>query len=238
MRKIYEDGTRSLSIDNPNLINFPHCRMDLLFWHNISNKGEDKDMILENTTHKQFETVYNGHSLFHYFAKNVEVIEMIHDMFKDGVENGTISEDDTMPLTLLHPDPDGFTALDIACKEKRPKTFELMIDLLEPFNKFCLSKMLLSVFPHMIDESSDMIVKFFSSAVYQPTLMQEPIVLPWPEDFDEFKFASNTSLITPEVLMEELSKHMKLPEAPPKEDEVSEDVKNKNRKELRKNIRP
>jgi len=34
-RKIYEDGTRSLSIDHPSLLNFPISRMDILFWNNI-----------------------------------------------------------------------------------------------------------------------------------------------------------------------------------------------------------
>ena len=48
-RKIYEDGTRSLSLDNPNLMNFAQSRMDLLFWKNISELGEDKDMIAMNT---------------------------------------------------------------------------------------------------------------------------------------------------------------------------------------------
>ena len=71
-----------------------------------------------------------------------------------------------MPLTLLHPDADGNTALDIAIKAKRPKSFELMIDLIEPFDTFCLSKMILSVLPNMINEGSDGVVKFFNSAVY------------------------------------------------------------------------
>ena len=44
-RKIFEDGTRSLSIDYANLINFPLCRLDLLYWHNIIQLGERSDMI-------------------------------------------------------------------------------------------------------------------------------------------------------------------------------------------------
>ena len=140
--------------------------MDLLFWKNIESKGPTPERLRDNTNWKQFETVYDGYSLFHYFAVNVDIIEMIHETYKDGIENEKIPETDTMPLTLLHPDPDGKTALDIACELKRPKSFELMIDLIEPFNKFCLSKMLLSVFPHMIQLGSDMVVKFFHSAVY------------------------------------------------------------------------
>ena len=71
-----------------------------------------------------------------------------------------------MPLVMLHPDENGLTALDKAINCERPKSFELMIDLLEPFNNFSLSKMLLQSFPHMVMQGSDMIVKFFSSGVY------------------------------------------------------------------------
>jgi hypothetical protein len=52
-----------------------------------------------------------------------------------------------MPLVLLQPDIDGKTALDIAIEKERPKSFELMIDLLETFDEFCLSKMMLKSFP-------------------------------------------------------------------------------------------
>jgi len=118
--------------------------MDLLFWENIVRSGENTDTIKENTILSQFQTIYDGYSLFHYFAKNVDVIEMIHDKYLDYKENGMIThEEENMPLAMLQPDENGNTALDTAIKQERPKSFELMIDLLEPFNSFCLSKMLL-----------------------------------------------------------------------------------------------
>jgi len=76
-----------------------------------------------------------------------------------------------MPLTLLHPDKNGKTALDLAIELERPKSFELMVDMLEPLNNYCLSKMMLDSFPHMITQGSDMIVKYFGSAMYQPALL-------------------------------------------------------------------
>jgi hypothetical protein len=82
-------------------------------------------------------------------------------------ENGQITNtEENMPLVMLHPDENGETALDLAIRLERPRSFELMIDLLEPFDNFSLSKMLLNSFPHMISESSDLIVKFFSSGMY------------------------------------------------------------------------
>lgn len=71
-----------------------------------------------------------------------------------------------MPLVILHPDINGRTALDLAISSERPKSFELMINLLESFDDFCLSKMMLKSYPHMIRQGTDMIVKFFNSAIY------------------------------------------------------------------------
>ena len=54
-----------------------------------------------------------------------------------------------MPLVSLYPDPNEQTALDIAL-DKNPRCFELLINLLEPFDNFCISKMMLKSFPSMI----------------------------------------------------------------------------------------
>ena len=150
-RKIYEDGSRALSIDRANILNFPLSRMDILFWMNIVELGRDADVIAENTTLAQFAKVYNGYSLFHYFSSNVSVIEMIHARYKQAYEDGVLKDEEKyMPLVLLHPDNDGKTALDAAIEAERPKSFELMIDLLETFDNVCLSKMMLQSFPQMI----------------------------------------------------------------------------------------
>lgn len=59
-RLIYWDGTRTLSIDKPNIINFPCNRIDILFWKDISKFDDDVVLIEENTTLAQFNTVYEG----------------------------------------------------------------------------------------------------------------------------------------------------------------------------------
>ena len=80
-RKIYKDGTRSLSIDHPSLLNYPISRMDILFWHNVVQLGSDVKIIQQNITLSSLNIVYDGHSLFHYFAEDVDFMEMIDDKF-------------------------------------------------------------------------------------------------------------------------------------------------------------
>ena len=55
-----------------------------------------------------------------------------------------------IPLVLLNPDYNGKTALELAVELHRPKTFELMLNLLAQFDEFCFSKMMLTVMPKML----------------------------------------------------------------------------------------
>jgi len=75
------------------------------------------------------------------------------------------------PLTLLHPNPDGHTALDIALNANRPRSLEIMIDLLSDYSEYMLSKMMLSIVPHMIDNANETVLKFYSSNIFKPPLM-------------------------------------------------------------------
>jgi hypothetical protein len=90
-RKIYEDTSRSLSIDIARIINFPLTRMDILYWQNIVQLGEKADDINQNTELVQFNKIFNGYSLFHYFAANVDVIEMVHNKFKNAHEDNLLT---------------------------------------------------------------------------------------------------------------------------------------------------
>ena len=58
-------------------------RYDIVFWMNIKERGERADMIQKNTKLYQYNLVFGEYSLFHYFSGNVDVIEMIHDDFKE-----------------------------------------------------------------------------------------------------------------------------------------------------------
>lgn len=109
-----------------------------------------------------------------------------------------------MPLVLLHPDPQGKTALELALEQLVPKSFECMIDMLEDFPDFCLSKMMLKAFPNMIGSGSTIINKFLDSATYKPPLMVHSLNVPWPSNRTEMVFPSPTSLITEKSLEDEI----------------------------------
>ena len=116
--------------------------------------------------------VYGDYSLFHYFADNVDVIEMIHEKFLNAKQDGNLKPSEVnTPLTLLHPDPKGKIALDVALEMNRPKSFELMIDMLTGYSEYMLSKLMLSVVPYMIDQSNDTILNFYDGAIYKPPLL-------------------------------------------------------------------
>lgn len=47
---------------------------------------------------------------------------------------------------------------------------------------------------------SEFILNFFNNSGFKPILLQEPILIQWPQDEDEFVFTSPTSLITKDVV--------------------------------------
>lgn len=132
---------------------------------------------------------------------------MIHDEYKQNLEDQLLSpRARMMPLVILHPDAFGRTAIDYAYFLERPRSADLMLDMLETFNDCNFSKMLTESMPDMIRESSDMILKYFGSALYQPVLMQEPQIVNWPEDLNEHIFTSHTSIVTQQMLHDELDR--------------------------------
>jgi hypothetical protein len=176
---------------------FAHNRINLLLWSQIEEMGSLTNLIRDNTRLDQFSVIYSEFSLFHFFAHNVEVIEMIHFVYKQNLEDELLTESQRqMPLVILHPDGQGRTAIDYAYSVERPRSADLMLDMLETYNDKSLSKLLTESIPPMIAESSDMVLKFLASALYQPVLMQEPLIVNWPEDLTEHIFTTHTSLIT------------------------------------------
>ena len=115
---------------------------------------------------------------------------MLHNKFLSAKADKNLTpEQEFMPLVILYPSPlykiesndqegnpinidlGGKTALDVALSVERPYSFELMVDMLEDFDNFCLSKMMLKTFPNMIQMNTPVIKRFFDSATYKPPLM-------------------------------------------------------------------
>lgn len=113
----------------------------------------------------------------HHFADNVDVIEMLHDKFLTAKADKVLTpQQEYMALVSLYPAPPrddkkGETALDVALSSARPHCFEMMVNMLEEFDNFCLSKMMLTSFPKMIQMNTAVIKRFFASGVYKPPLM-------------------------------------------------------------------
>lgn len=81
-----------------------------------------------------------------------------------------------------------------------------MLDMLEDFRFMCLSKMMLSTFPHLVMSHSDIVYKFFNSASYSPHSMSSNFKIPWPNELPEVIFTSHTVLISEHTLLMEIGK--------------------------------
>jgi len=68
--------------------------------------------------------------------------------------------------------------------------------MLSGYSEYMLSKLMLSKVPYMIDEANQTILNFYNNAIYKPPLMQHAIIIPWPDDVDEFVFCSKTSILS------------------------------------------
>ena len=182
--------------------------MDLLFWSNIEFFGKNFEMVERNLEIRDLNIVYNQSSLYHYFVDNQEIMQLICSMYKNQKDEKILKENEYYtPLSLLIPDNQGNTALDLALKKQRTKSFELMIEMIEEFETMSISKMMLSVIPYMIQSPSNFIKNFFDMLVCRPLIMQQEVSIPWPENLDEFIFPSTTSLVNhKKTLIRELIK--------------------------------
>ena len=81
LRKIYRDNSRMLGIDENNILRFPDNRMNYTLWKNIHDLGEKPNIIKNSTTLLRYARTFNGRSFFHFFAKNQDIIEVIHDIY-------------------------------------------------------------------------------------------------------------------------------------------------------------
>ena len=126
--------------------------MDILFWKNLKedlNKSGNK--AAANMSIDQFNKVYNDVTMFHYFADDFEVIDWVYNQYKKLEEAGTLpTVAKRMPLLVLNPGKKGMTALDWALAKQKQTSFLKLIDLIQPFREYCITKMMLPAFPAML----------------------------------------------------------------------------------------
>ena len=124
--------------------------------------------------------MFQGMSLWHHFAGDSEIIQFIHDKYKLQQASGTLSDyDHKIPLLLLCPDQDGYSALYHSIKKESPKSFELMCSLLNDFDYICLSKMILKSLPVILGHESPPVYNFFDSAWFNTISMEKALFVPW-----------------------------------------------------------
>jgi len=126
-------------------------------------------------------------------------------MYKKAYASETLSEyDHKIPLLLLNPDNEGYSALYHSIKEESPKSFELMCSLLNDFDGICLSKMVLKSLPVILGHESPPVYEFFETAYFKTHTMDKPLFVPWHEEMDDFVFCCNTSIVSTDLVTREL----------------------------------
>lgn len=76
--------------------------MNVTFWKNLFDLGEDPAILRANTNFSQFNQEFEGYSLFHFFAKDQEVIRMLHKKYLEVKNDDDATKEQIMtPLILL-----------------------------------------------------------------------------------------------------------------------------------------
>jgi hypothetical protein len=191
--------------------------MDMIFWDNFHVKGENIAILKQCMKIELWSIIFNGQSLWHHYAGNSEMIQFIHDKFLQMKAEGTLTSfSDRIPLMLLQPDRKGYTALYYSIQQESPKSFELMVHVLNDFDNICISKMILKSLPVILAHQSPKVIEFFETAIYENLSMQTPLLIPWPEELEEYVFPCNTSIISQNLVQ----KHMGTLKEEKKDDEV------------------
>jgi hypothetical protein len=99
--------------------------MDLIFWYNIYQLGEEADLVRENANINLISKIFRGLSLFHYFAGKPEVSEVLCNLIELEKSRGNLTkEQERAVLLILLPDTKGHNALNHALDFQSPKSYE------------------------------------------------------------------------------------------------------------------
>jgi hypothetical protein len=126
-RKLYYDNTQFLGIERPNILYNSLCKLDILLWRNIQDLGSRPEDINALCTLDTINLNFSGNSLFHYFADDPDVIQIFYDKYKIEEAKGTLTcHSENLPLQILNPNNQGYTALQIANQKQQPRSLEIM----------------------------------------------------------------------------------------------------------------
>lgn len=78
-RKLFEDNRKFLGIEKAQCLYFELTRMDVLLWKDINAIGESAELINKSCSIDSLNIGFSGVSLFHYFAPNANIIEVIRN---------------------------------------------------------------------------------------------------------------------------------------------------------------
>ena len=113
VKKIYKDTSRFLSIYNHHHLVFSHTKRENLLWKDIVSK-ENKAEVIDTSTLdilRAFRVQYDGMSLFHHFADDSDIIQLVYKTYAQAREQGNFEEDSIkmMPLFILsHEDKENY----------------------------------------------------------------------------------------------------------------------------------
>ena len=111
-RKLYEDNEKFLGVEKAHCLFYDLSKMDVMIWKNLEDKGNQLSQIKQSTSIDSFNCKFNGSSLFHHFANNYHIIQLILEKIEMESDIRTLSATEkTLPLFILFPDDNNKTAL-------------------------------------------------------------------------------------------------------------------------------
>ena len=181
-RKLFEDNRKFLGVEKAHSLFFDLSRMDVLLWKDINAIGESAELINSSCTIDSLNLCFGGVSLFHYFAPDANIIEVIRNKMVSESQGKALSRTErTLPLQIVNPDNDQKTALYRAVANQSQRSFELMIEMLKDNSNLCVTKTMLKSLTLVLLNEQESVVNFFEGAFYQPPQMRIDWFVPWDD---------------------------------------------------------
>ena len=127
--------------------------MDLVFWENIESKRPSPLLFERNVSLHKFSKFYGGLSLFHYFARDSDLIKVIRDKYLMTKNHQKLDPYvENLPLNAMCPDKDMHSALYHCIEMENLRSFEYIIDLISDFPGICLTNQMIRFIPLMLNK--------------------------------------------------------------------------------------